>query len=228
MTRQIVLDTETTGLSFAAGHRIVEIGCVELKNLLPTGRTFQTYLNPKRPMDPGAMKVSGITDESLIGKPEFYQVADNFLSFIEDSDLVIHNAPFDMGFLNGELTKFGYPAIPMTRAIDTVVMARTKFPGSPANLDALCRRFEIDLSARTKHGALLDAQLLAEVYLQLCGGRQQDLDLNGQSTTMVQENTETIRTFRPMRDFQLSSEEVEKHEAFVAKIKNSLWDRAAS
>ncbi len=223
--RQIVLDTETTGLSFAAGHRIIEIGCVEIKNYMPTGETFHTYLYPGRLIDPGATQVHGITDEMLFGKPEFHQIVGPFLEFLGDSPLVIHNAPFDMGFINGELGKIGLNPLPMTRAIDTVKMARTLFPGSPANLDALCRRFEIDLSARTKHGALLDAMLLAEVYLQLSGGRQPDLDLlradkQKHSVSMMKE-----RALKPMRHFQMSEEELLKHKAFVQTLKNPLWEK---
>ncbi len=226
--RQIVLDTETTGLRFDTGHRVVEIGCVEIKNYVPTGRTFHTYLDPKRPMDPGAAQISGITDELLIGKPEFRHIVDKFLHFIGESDFVIHNAAFDMGFLNGELEKIGYAILPMTRAIDTVKMAREKFPGSPANLDALCRRFNIDLSMRTKHGALLDAKLLAEVYLQLCGGRQPDLDLHQhggkrESVCVMLHQ----RSFRPVRTFTLSEEEIEKHKAFVEKLNNPLWAKVS-
>lgn len=222
--RQIVLDTETTGLSFKDGHRIVEIGCVEIKNYIPTGRTFHTYLDPKRHMEAGATRVSGITDDLLRGKPEFFHIVDQFLTFLDDADLVIHNAPFDMSFLNGELERIGYKALPMTRAIDTIKIARSLFPGSPANLDALCRRFDIDLSSRTKHGALIDAQLLAEVYLQLSGGRQPDLELESHK---LEGETITVkeRPYRPMRSFQLSEEEVEKHKNFIQKLKNPLWER---
>ena len=225
--RQIVLDTETTGLSFAKGHRIVEIGCVEVKNYIPTGNTFHTYLNPNRSMDPGATKVSGITDMMLMDKPEFKKIKKSFLEFLEDSPLVIHNAAFDMGFINGELSLLGHDPIPMQRAIDTVVIARKKFPGSPANLDALCRRFDIDLSDRTKHGALLDAKLLAEVYLQLVGGRQQDLGLTG--TLKTQDHSAQAypieRPYQTPRDFMLNEEELNKHKAFLETLKNPLWKK---
>lgn len=224
--RHIVLDTETTGLSFQSGHRIVEIGCVELWNYLPTGNTFQSYINPRRSMDPGATRVSGITDAMLVDKPTFDEIAKSFLDFIQNDPLVIHNAPFDMGFLNGELGLLKYIPIDGARAIDTVVMARKLFPGSPANLDALCRRFEIDLSARTKHGALLDAQLLAEVYLHLNGGRQPDLELANalaaQSVMPIQK-----RTIRPSRIFPVASCDLQKHEAFLKTIKEPLWDKSA-
>ena len=222
--RHIVLDTETTGLSFQSGHRIVEIGCVELWNYLPTGKTFHTYINPGRLMDAGATRVSGITDGMLLDKPPFEKIAGLFLEFIQNDPLVIHNAPFDMGFLNGELNLLRRASLDASRAIDTVVMARRIFPGSPANLDALCRRFEIDLSARTKHGALLDAQLLAEVYLHLSGGRQLDLDMTTQ--TLVQGVTPVHKKYRTPREFSLSKEDVQKHEDFINTIKNSLWKQS--
>lgn len=223
--RHIVLDTETTGLSFQSGHRIVEIGCVELWNYLPTGKTFHAYVNPRRSMDPGATRVSGITDEMLVDKPTFDHIAKNFLDFIEEDPLVIHNAPFDMSFLNGELGLLKFAALPMTRAIDTVVMARKMFPGSPANLDALCRRFEIDLSARTKHGALLDAQLLADVYLHLNGGRQPDLELETQALETTTLQSQRIK--RAARTFILPQEDFQKHKEFLKTMKDPLWEKSA-
>jgi len=159
--REIVLDTETTGLDPAAGHRIVEIGCIELSNRLPTGRTFRTYVNPERPMPVEAQAVHGLTDDFLGQQKRFTEIADEFLRFVADSPLVIHNAEFDLGFLNAELDRIGLPPLTADRAIDTVTLARRKFPGQPANLDALCRRFGIDNSNRQVHGALLDASLLA-------------------------------------------------------------------
>lgn len=227
--RHIVLDTETTGLSFREGHRIVEIGCVELDHLLPTGRTFHAYLNPKRMMDASASHVSGITDEMLYGKPEFSEVVKDFLLFLDESILVIHNAAFDMSFINGELALLGISPLPMSRAIDTVRMAREKFPGSPANLDALCRRFDVDLSARVKHGALLDAQLLAEVFLHLSGGRQPHLMFQAQTSKDSMEKLyETQdRTPIPLRAAMLAfsgdSDIVSKHQALLSTIKEPLW-----
>ncbi|MFN6952237.1 MAG: DNA polymerase III subunit epsilon [Albidovulum sp.] len=177
--REIVLDTETTGFEPAEGHRIVEIGAVELFNHVPTGRTYHQYVNPERPMPAEAYAVHGLGDEFLRDKPRFAEVAGAFLDFIgTESQLVIHNAAFDMKFLNAELGWLGLPPIMMERAVDTVAIARRKFPGSPASLDALCRRFGIDNSARDKHGALLDSELLAEVYLELIGGRQPGLVLS--------------------------------------------------
>jgi DNA polymerase-3 subunit epsilon len=176
--REIVLDTETTGFEPAEGHRIVEIGAVELFNHLPTGRTWHQYLNPERAMPKEAFEVHGLGDDFLKDKPLFAAVAADFLAFIGDAQLVIHNAAFDMKFLNAELAAVGRPALPWARATDTLAIAKQKFPGSPASLDALCRRFGVDNSAREKHGALLDSEILAEVYLQLVGGRQPDFGLS--------------------------------------------------
>ncbi len=176
--REIVLDTETTGFEPAEGHRIVEIGAVELFNHVPTGRTYHQYINPERSMPKEAFDVHGLGDDFLRDKPLFAQVAAAFLDFLgPDSRLVIHNASFDMKFLNAELGWANLPLLPMDRALDTVALARRRFPGSPASLDALCRRFSIDNSARERHGALLDSELLAEVYLELIGGRQPDFGL---------------------------------------------------
>jgi DNA polymerase-3 subunit epsilon len=177
--REIVLDTETTGISPNDGHRLVEIGCLELFNHVATGKTFHTYVYPERDMPEGAFKVHGLSEEFLRGKPKFADIVDEFLAFIGDDPLVIHNASFDMGFLNAELKKIGRTALPMARAVDTLDIARRKYPGAQNNLDALCRRFGVDNSGRTKHGALLDSELLAEVYLEMMGGRQPGLVLQG-------------------------------------------------
>jgi DNA polymerase-3 subunit epsilon len=181
--REIVLDTETTGLEPAQGDRIVEIGAVELLNHMPTGRTYHQYINPQRDMPQEAFDVHGLSIEFLRNKPVFAEIGQAFLEFIADAPLIIHNASFDMKFLNAELEWMNLPQIPMDRAIDTLGIARKKFPGSPASLDALCRRFEIDNSARTLHGALLDSEILAEVYLELIGGRQPDFGLTAASST---------------------------------------------
>jgi DNA polymerase-3 subunit epsilon len=175
--REIILDTETTGLEPADGHRIVEIGAVELFNHMPTGRTFHQYINPLRPMPKEAFEVHGLGDDFLRDKPVFKAIGQAFLDFIEGSTLVIHNAAFDMKFLNAELGWAGLPSLPVERVLDTLLIARKRFPGSPASLDALCRRFGVDNSSREKHGALLDSEILAEVYLELVGGRQPDLVL---------------------------------------------------
>ncbi|MEL7165663.1 MAG: DNA polymerase III subunit epsilon [Pseudomonadota bacterium] len=176
--REIVLDTETTGFDPDSGDRIVEIGAVELIRHVPTGTTFHEYIDPERAMPQEAFEVHGLGDDFLRGKPKFAQVGQKFLDFIGDAKLVIHNAAFDMKFLNAELKWMGLPQIPWDQAIDTLEIARKRFPGSPASLDALCRRFAIDNSARTLHGALLDSEILAEVYLELIGGRQPDFALN--------------------------------------------------
>ena len=176
--REIVFDTETTGLDPLQGHRVVEIGCVELVNHVPTGRTWQSYLNPEREMPTEAALVHGLKDEFLAKQPLFSEVADPFLEFIGDAPLVAHNAGFDLGFINAELKRHGFALLANERIIDTLPMARKMFPGAPASLDALCKRFGVDASNRQLHGALLDARLLAEVYLELRGGRQPDLAMD--------------------------------------------------
>lgn len=175
--REIVLDTETTGFDPETGDRIVEIGGVELFNHLPTGRTYHQYINPERPMPQEAFEVHGLGDDFLRDKPVFARIGQEFVDFVGDAKLVIHNAAFDMKFLNFELKRMGLGVIPWERAVDTLAIARQRFPGSPASLDALCRRFGVDNSRREKHGALLDSEILAEVYLELIGGRQPDLVL---------------------------------------------------
>ena len=220
--REIVLDTETTGLDPEFGHRIVEIGCVELMNCVPTGRTFQVFVNPERDMPAEAFAVHGISAEFLRDKPCFREIADSLLEFLADSRLVIHNAGFDLKFLNWELAACGRPTCLPARAVDTVLLARQKFPGAPANLDALCKRFNVDLSARTKHGALLDAELLADVYLELAGGRQPGLVLAAASETRRIVVAE--RPVRPARPHAPSPEELAAHLAFLqAEIKGAIW-----
>jgi DNA polymerase-3 subunit epsilon len=219
--REIVLDTETTGLDPASGHRIVEIGCIELYNHVPTGKTLQRLINPLRAMPTAAFEVHGHSDEALAKQPTFEKVVDELLEFIGDAPLVMHNAAFDMAFLNAELALCNRSPIPDVRAIDTVSMARRKFPGAPASLDALCKRFAIDLSAREKHGALLDAQLLASVYLELLGGRQPGLGLEDAATIVHAAAPRGAQ--RPQRSFAPSAEELAAHEAFIATISNSIW-----
>lgn len=220
--REIVLDTETTGLDPDAGHRIVEIACVELVNHVPTGRTFQRYLNPERDMPTDAQAVHGLTSEFLAGQPLFSAVADEFLGFIGDAPLVIHNAEFDLKFVNAELAKLGRGKLHAQRAIDTVQLARRKFPGAPASLDALCGRFGVDNSNRTLHGALLDAQLLSEVYLELVGGRQVTIDLvTGPVAAAATAAIE--RAIRPPRAHEPSAEELAAHAALLQQMKAPLW-----
>jgi DNA polymerase III subunit epsilon len=226
--REIVLDTETTGLDPAEGHRIVEVGAVELVNLMPTGRTWHQYFNPERPMPKEAFDVHGLGDEFLRDKPLFRSLAGDFLGFIGDARLVIHNAPFDMKFLNAELAAAGLPGLPMSRALDTVQMARQKFPGSPASLDALCRRFGVDNSAREKHGALLDSEILAEVYLELLGGRQPDFGLSGAGRADADAGVAEWRP-RPRPaplPPRLTEAEAAAHSVFVEKLgETSIWKR---
>jgi DNA polymerase-3 subunit epsilon len=227
--REIVLDTETTGLDPADGHRVVEIGAVELVNHMPTGRTYHQYLNPERRMPPEAFEIHGLSDDFLRDKPMFRLVGQTFLDFIGASRLVIHNAAFDMKFLNAELAQAGLPVLPADRALDTVSLARKKYPGSSASLDALCRRFGVDNSGREKHGALLDSELLAEVYLELIGGRQPGLVLA--SASMQQSRTSEPGDWRPgprpsPLPPRLSDAEAEAHAAFVATMGDAaLWKR---
>lgn len=226
--REIVLDTETTGLDPFDGHRIVEIGAVELMNHLPTGRTFHRYLNPGRPMPAEAFEVHGLGDDFLRDKPAFRAVARDFLAFVGEARLVIHNAAFDMRFLNAELSWAGLPELPPDRALDTLAMARSRFPGSPASLDALCRRFGVDNSGRDKHGALLDSEILAEVYLQLIGGRQPDLVLAPAAREARPEGP-GVPAGRPgVRPVplppRLTAAEAEAHAAMVASLgEGAIW-----
>ncbi|HEY9022569.1 MAG: DNA polymerase III subunit epsilon [Paracoccaceae bacterium] len=224
--REIVLDTETTGFEPSEGDRIVEIGAVELYNHMPTGRTFHEYINPQRAMPQAAFEVHGLGDDFLRDKPVFAQIGPKFLDFVGDAKLVIHNAAFDMKFLNAELGWIKLPLLPMDQAIDTLLIARKKFPGSPASLDALCRRFGIE-TERTLHGALLDSQILAEVYLELIGGRQPDFGLATESNTSV--NVSSSETWRakprptPLPS-RITQEEAAAHEAFVKAMGDgSLW-----
>ena len=218
--REIVLDTETTGFEPSEGDRVVEIGAVELFNHLPTGRTYHQYINPKRNMPEAAFNVHGLSEEFLSDKPVFKDIAQKFIDFIKDSKLVIHNASFDMKFLNAELEWVNRPALPMHQAIDTLAIARRKFPGSPASLDALCRRFGIDNSSRTLHGALLDSEILAEGYLELVGGRQPDLVLSGPEVKTTKDGTPSAEWHPTPRPKPLASRwsETEKvaHERFIA------------
>ncbi|HYG84700.1 MAG TPA: DNA polymerase III subunit epsilon [Azospirillum sp.] len=221
--REIVLDTETTGFKPEEGHRLVEIGCVELINHVATGGKFHVYINPMRPVPPEASAVHGLTDEFLADKPLFTEIVGEFLEFIGDSPLVIHNAAFDMAFLNAELKWAGFPALRNT-AVDTLMMVRQRFPGSPATLDALCKRFGIDNSSRTFHGALLDAQLLGEVYLELMGGRQAGLALaSGPVGKSAGPEIRIDRPFREPRPHLPTEAELAAHAEMVAKLKNAIW-----
>lgn len=223
MSREIVLDTETTGLDPKRGDRIVEIGCVEVVNRFLTGRTFHCYINPERSMPPEAFAVHGLSDGFLKDKPKFAEVAGAFLDFIGDAQLVIHNAAFDMGFINHELQKIGRDAIGMDRVVDTVMLARRKHPGQQNSLDALCDRYGVDRSKRTRHGALLDSELLAEVYAELTGGRQQALALAQTRTELVITTGERRERRRPPPSL-LTEEEREAHRTLVASLgPKALW-----
>jgi DNA polymerase-3 subunit epsilon len=230
MVREIILDTETTGLDPAKGDRIVEIGAVELLNHLPTGRTFHVYINPERDMPKEAEAVHGLSSTFLKDKPVFASIAQDFLEFLAEDVLIIHNASFDMAFINAELGFLQMPSIPPERVVDTLHIARQKHPGAANSLDALCRRYGIDNSRRTKHGALLDSELLAEVYLELIGGRQTALILEASVTrraaTMVAAQQISYQRPAPLPS-RLTDEERAAHSAFVADLgEHALWKLA--
>ncbi len=226
--REIVFDTETTGLDPKTGDRLVEIGCVEVVNRFPTGRNFHVYINPGRPVPQEAFDVHGLSDEFLADKPRFDDVADDFVAFVGDAQLVAHNASFDMGFINFELKASGRAIFGAERVVDTLMMARRKHPGAPASLDALCNRYGIDRSKRIKHGALLDAELLAEVYLELTGGRQAGLDLSvsAQATSAGETGGRVALPPRPAPlSPRITIAEAEAHAAFIAMIgEKALWN----
>ncbi len=221
--REIVLDTETTGLDPNSGHRIVEIGCVELLNHIPSGRDWHQYVNPKRSMPREALAVHGLSEEFLADKPAFEDIADDFISFVAGARLIIHNAPFDMAFLNAELEAAGYQPLPFSQVTDTLALARRRHPGAPAGLDDLCRRYGVDNSRRDMHGALLDAGLLAEVYIELTGGRQAALTLA--DAAPVAHGTRATMAARPHPlPSRLTDEDLAAHRAFVAELgANVLW-----
>ncbi len=235
--RHLVLDTETTGLSAKEGHRIIEIGAVEMVNLSFTGRSLHLYINPEREIDPGAQDIHGLSSEFLADKPVFADILIEFTDFIGDDLLVIHNAPFDIGFLNAELSRCGHPLLSMERVIDTLPLARQKYPGAQASLDALCRRFGINNSHRKLHGALVDADLLASVFVELKGGRQPGLelddgaqddslksDISGEDTNL---SGFILRkgSVRPARTFAVSDSENAAHKELVATMDNAIWLR---
>jgi DNA polymerase-3 subunit epsilon len=221
--REIILDTETTGLDPTKGDKIVEIGCVELFNHVPTGKTYHVYINPERSVPPEAIKVHGLTDEFLSDKKPFLSHAKDFLNFIDNAPLVIHNAEFDLKFLNWELKLIKKPIIDKNRTIDTLLIARKKFPGSPASLDALCRRYKIDNSGRKIHGALRDAELLAQVYLELIGGLEPSFSLTQNKINITNETIIRKKVKRNSRSFPLTEEEKNNHKIFLESIKNPIW-----
>lgn len=225
MTREIVFDTETTGFDYNKGDRLIEIGAVELINHMPTGVTFHQYINPERDVPEDAVKIHGLTTDFLKDFPTFDKIADDWIDFVGDADLVAHNASFDMGFINYELKQIGKKEFEKFRFIDTLEIAKNLFPGARCNLDALCKRFEIDNSARTFHGALLDAQLLAEVYLELLGGKEPALLLEAEK---IKNKKSTDVSFsknnRPERNFPISDEELINHNDFLEKkLKSAVW-----
>ena len=232
--RHLILDTETTGLSPQDGHRIIEIGAVEMINYSLTGERIHLYVNPEREIDAGAIEVHGITSEYLADKPKFSEIASEFLDFIGTDILVIHNAPFDVGFLNAELNRLAKPAISMDRVVDTLQLARQKFPGAQASLDALCRRFDIDNTHRDLHGALIDAHLLAEVFVELEGGKEPGFNLtyeNERSDIASQEaDSDTLagfhiidRPIRPARPHQPTQAELDAHNLMISALPSAIF-----
>ena len=234
--REIVLDTETTGINPHDGHRIIEIGALELINHTPTGAQLHLYINPEREVDAGAVEVHGISNDFLADKPVFADVVDEFQAFVGSDMMVIHNASFDVGFINAELKRLGRAPYPMSQAVDTLAMARKKFPGAQANLNALCRRFEIDNGHRDLHGALIDADLLAEVYIELLGGRQPGLSLDSAQLAQQKPTPEdhaavagfeiSENTPRAPRAHAPTEEELQAHAAFLDSIKDPIWNRS--
>lgn len=226
MLREIVLDTETTGVDAAKGDRVIEIGCVELINHVPSGRSYHTYLNPERAVSEGAFNVHGLSDAFLADKPKFAEIAADFTAFIEDARLVIHNAAFDVGFLNAEFARIGLGPLAGERVLDTLSMARRKHPGASNSLDALCQRYGIDNSRRTRHGALLDAEILAEVYIELIGGKQAHLglgDARSPAAGVVPARIERPERTEPLPDL-LREQDIRAHELFSAQMANGgIW-----
>lgn len=224
MSRSVLFDTETTGIEVAQGHRIIEIAAIELANDLPTGRTFHTLIDPERDIPDDATRIHGIRCEDVLGKPRFAEIVEAFLAFIGDDPMVAHNAAFDFGHLNAELDRCGRPPLDAARMVDTLALARARFPGLPNSLDALCRRFDIDLSERTTHNALLDCRLLAQVYVELTGGRQRGLGLAAEprQVPVVHYEAGGPRTPRPI---QPSEEELAAHAAFIARFNDPIWSR---
>lgn len=233
--REVVLDTETTGLNPEQGDRIVDIGCVELIDHMPTGNTYQVYLNPQKEMTSDAVRITGLTDEFLEDKPTFSEIVDDFLNFVKDSTLVIHNAVFDVHFLNSELGRLGKPLFKLEETVDTLDMAHRKFPGAPASLDALCKRFDVDTAIREKHGALIDCLLLADVYICLLGGKQAGLNFSNEedieNEAIVAQATIgklQMQCSRKAREFAASKEEIIAHDEFLKGIggeSGAMWKK---
>ena len=228
MTRSVILDTETTGLDPATGDRVIEIACIELNRDLPTGATFHALIDPERDVPEDATRVHGYRRDHLLGKPRFAEMVDELLTFIGDSPLIAHNAAFDFGFLNAELRRAGRPPLDPARMIDTLELAKTRFPGLPNSLDSLCRRYDIDLSERTSHNALLDCRLLSDVYVELTGGRQAALMLLDESgAAMPSIAYQPVGERRPIL-IEVDDATLERHAAFIARIKEPVWLTRAS
>ncbi|WP_321395756.1 DNA polymerase III subunit epsilon [Emcibacter sp.] len=221
---EIVFDTETTGFDPFNGDRLVEIGCIEVRDFIPTGRVFHKYVNPERDMPSSAEAIHGLSADFLKDHPVFSEIVEEFMNFVGDARLVAHNAEFDMKFINWEIENLGFTPFPMSRAIDTLAIARRKFPGSPNTLDALCKRLNVDNSGRIKHGALLDAELLAEVYLELMGGRQTGFSLSAETAEKeVGAPVKAERKYREPRLHHPTEEELARHRAFLEQVKEPLW-----
>ena len=221
MTRSVLFDTETTGLSPFSGDRIIEIAAIELVRELPTGRIFHSLIDPQRDVPEASTRIHGITRGDLIGKPKFADIVDKLLEFFGDAPLIAHNAPFDFGFVDAELARLDLPKLDAARMIDTLALAKMRFPGMPNNLDALCRRYAIDLSERTTHNALLDCKLLAEVYVELTGGRQRGLGIDVDDTASIVAYKQV--SSRTARVIAVSAEQEDSHAAFVDRLKDPVW-----
>ena len=224
MSRAVLFDTETTGLEPELGHRVIEVAALELMNDLPTGRQFHALIHPERDIPEDATRIHGFTLANLAGRPRFAEIVDELLEFFGDAELIAHNAPFDFAFLDAEFLRIGRPALSAARMIDTLALAKTRFPGMPNSLDALCRRFAIDLSARTTHNALLDCRLLADVYVELTGGRQRGLSLISERAA-VELVVYTHTGDRTPRPIEPSAEELAAHAAFLVRLTDPIWLR---
>ncbi|MBS0979333.1 MULTISPECIES: DNA polymerase III subunit epsilon [Acetobacter] len=225
MKRSVLFDTETTGFDPEKGDRVIEIAALELIDDMPTGEAFHVLIDPERDVPEEATRVHGFTAADLAGKPKFAAVAEGFIEFVQDSSLIAHNARFDFKFMNAELKKAGYPTLDMSRMVDTLDMARERFPGMPNSLDALCRRFGVDLSARTTHNALLDCKLLADVYVELMGGRQRGLGLTADDEQQLAGAVYSGPAHRRVIRIVPSEQELTAHHAFLEKLDNPLWSR---
>ena len=221
--REVVIDTETTGLDHRQGDKIIEIGCIELINRVKTGQFFHSYINPKKRVSNAAFNVHGISNEFLAEKPLFSDIAQDFATFIQDSTLVIHNAKFDIGFINNEFSLIGMPKISINTVVDTLLLARKKYPGAPANLDALCKRFNINLDKRDKHGALIDSELLAMVYIEIIGRKQEKFSFKSTQPQAINKSENSINF--PSRKFSLTNLEETLHQDMLKELTKAVWNK---